>query len=169
MTARWSTTIGSAMAVRPPASGIFAWLSGNTGSRASFNLCVSRRSPRLLRCFEFGRAREVKEAVAIDVSLDVVGEPIEGRFDVGFVGKTGSLACNTTQPVAALPVVGKEPVNVAPGDAARPVDRAFVAFLGETQERFCSLHPIRVSDVHFVALDGLSPLGTLSRVLDDHL
>src|SRR5260370_6188060 len=169
MTARWSTTIGSAMAVRPPASGIFAWLSGNTGSRASFNLCVSRRLARLLRCFEFGRAREVKEAVAIDVSLDVVGEPIEGRFDVGFVGKTGSLACNTTQPVAALPVVGKEPVNLAPGDAARAVNHAFVASVVETQKRIRALHPGRASDLHFVALEGRATVGTLAEDFDEHL
>src|SRR6266436_790004 len=169
MTALSSTTIGSATAVRPPPSGIFAWLSGNTGSRASFNLCVSRHSPRLWRCFEIGRARKVKEAVAIDVSLDVVGEPIEGRLDVGFVGKTGSLACNTTQPEAALPVVGKESVNVAPGDAARAVDRAFVASVGETQEWFCALHPGRASDVHFVALEGRAPVGTLAEDVDEHL
>src|SRR5258708_22671086 len=157
------------MAARQPAVEIFAWLSGNTGLHAPFNLCVSRASPLLWRCFEIERACEFKQPVAVDVPLDVVCQPIEGHFDVGFVGETGSLACNTTQPVVPLPVVRKEPVNVAPGDAAGAVDRAFLSSVSKAQKRFHAPLAGRASDVHFVTLEGRLAVGTLAEDIDEHL
>src|ERR1700730_11165741 len=169
MTERRSTTIGLVMAARQPAPETFAWLSGCTGSHAQFNSQASRDSPLLWRFFEVGCACQLKQTIAVDVSLNVVCQSIEGRLDFGFVGETGRLTCNTTQPVIALSVLGKKPVNVAPGDSARAVDRAFLASVGEMQKRFYAPRAGRASDMHLVSLEWRAPIGALAEDIDEHL
>src|SRR5216684_4660887 len=157
------------MAARQPAPETFAWLSGNTGSHAQFNSHASQHSPRLRCLFDVGRACQLKETIAVDVSLNVVCQSIEGPLDVGFVGETGRLVCNATQPMVALPVVGKEPVNVATGDAARAADRPFLSSVGEMQERFRAPRAGRATNMHLVSFEGRCPISTLAENIDEDL
>src|SRR5436305_1583690 len=99
MTERWSMTIGLATAVRQPMPKTFAQLSGTTGSHAQFNWRASRHWPLLCRCLEVWHARQLEEAVAVDMLLDVVGQPIQRCLDVGPIGESGRLTCNAPQPV----------------------------------------------------------------------
>ena len=123
----------------------------------------------LPRCFEVRDARQLEEPVAVDVSLDVVCQPIQRCLDVGLIGESGRLACNAAQPVAALPVVGKKPVNVASSDAARGIDGSFRSSIGEPQQRFRAGSAARASDVHLVSFKRRRPVRTLTQNIDKYL
>src|SRR5437588_7607394 len=169
MTDRWSMMIGLATAVRQPMPRTFARLSGTTGLHARFNSRASLHWPLLWRGFEAGRASELEEAVAVDVSLDVVFQPIQRCLDVGLIGESRRLACYAAQPVVALPVVGKKPVNVASGDAARGVDGSLRSSVGEPQQRYRAASAARASNVHLVSFERRRAVRTLAQNIDKHL
>ena len=56
----------------------------------------------------------------------MVGQQIERRVDVGFVVEGRGCRADALQPVAALPVVGQQAVDVAAGDPAVVAHRAVV-------------------------------------------
>src|ERR1700722_11928875 len=146
MTGRCATSLGWATAASAPAPETFAQRSGNIESPAPFNSRLSRVSPLLWRFFEDRHARQLKQTVAVDVSFDVACQAIEGLLDVGFVDETGRAVSNTPQPMIALAVVGKKPVNVATGDVARRADRPLFSSIGEMQKRSRAARPGRAPD-----------------------
>src|ERR1700738_4127078 len=157
------------MAAKLLAPRTFAQLSGNTGSHARSNWRALLDWPRLWRCCELGHARQLKQTVAADMSLDVIRQAIQRRLDVGLIGEVGRLGCNATQPVVALPVVGKQAVDVTTGDAAGVIDRAFLSSVCETQQRFRTSRAGRASNVHLVSLEGRCPISTFAGDIDEDL
>src|SRR5512135_2256525 len=59
-----------------------------------------------------------QQPVAIDVLLDVIGEEIERRIDVGLVVEVRGLGAELREPVPPLAIVGQQAMDVATGDAA---------------------------------------------------
>ena len=74
-----------------------------------------------------GRARQVEQPVAVDVSLEMVGEQVEGDIDFGLIGESGHPRADALQPVASLTIVRHQAMNVAARDPVVRTGRAVEA------------------------------------------
>src|SRR5258707_11477128 len=110
--------LGSAMDGPTPRPSTSARHCVSIAPPAAHSLPCWRSWSRSAGLVELGWPRQCQQALAVDVLLEMVGQLVERGLDLGLVVERRRTRSQTLQPMAALPIVGEQAVDVAADDAS---------------------------------------------------